>query len=205
MVLEILQLLCQCCNYQKSRNNASFQPPPPLRLCQYKNNETASKIEKELISKIGRKDINKGPLTNMTDGGEGSEGRICTIETRKKISMNCNNKGKNNPKFGKKVTDETRKKISIANTGKKYSDDVNKKKALKGDKNPMHNKSIYSVWLLKFGKEIADEKYKQWKNNVSKNANRKSLYQIWHDKFGKNVADQKYKNLIKKLSKRKKK
>jgi len=31
----------------------------------------------------------------------------------------------------------------------------------------MYNKSLYSVWLAKYGKEIADEKYKNWKINLS--------------------------------------
>lgn len=41
---------------------------------------------------------------------------------------------------------------------------------LLGEKNPMYNRSIYSVWKEKFGKEIADEKYAEWKSNISKSS-----------------------------------
>jgi DNA-binding transcriptional regulator YiaG len=48
--------------------------------------ETAYLLEKFFIKLIGRADKKLGILTNMTDGGEGSVGRICTKETRIKMS-----------------------------------------------------------------------------------------------------------------------
>ena len=44
--------------------------------------------EKYWIKRIGRNDLNLGPLVNMTDGGEGTEGsiRIFNEEHRKKLS-----------------------------------------------------------------------------------------------------------------------
>ena len=52
--------------------------------------EEAKIIEIELISKIGRRDLNKGFLVNQTDGGDGTLGRKleCSQETRFKISLN---------------------------------------------------------------------------------------------------------------------
>ena len=41
-------------------------------------------------------------------------------------------KGEKNGRYGKSVSEETRKKISAANTGKRYSSDINKKKGRKG-------------------------------------------------------------------------
>jgi len=38
--------------------------------------ESALKLEMELISIIGRADLSKGPLTNKTDGGDGTRGRL---------------------------------------------------------------------------------------------------------------------------------
>ena len=71
-------------------------------------------LEKNLISLIGRKNSG-GPLTNLTDGGEGSAGRILSDETKNKIrskaigriksketclKLSKNNSGEGNPNFG---------------------------------------------------------------------------------------------------------
>ncbi len=63
------------------------------------NEDDAIKIEKELILKIGRKDLNKGPLVNTTDGGEGCSGLVHSEKSKKLISESRkgktgNNKGK---------------------------------------------------------------------------------------------------------------
>lgn len=42
--------------------------------------------EVRLIALYGRADLSKGPLTNMTDGGEGLSGALKSEETRKKLS-----------------------------------------------------------------------------------------------------------------------
>jgi hypothetical protein len=59
------------------------------------------------IDRIGRKDLNKGPLVNMTDGGDGLSGSI--------RSENSKLYGKLNPFYGKTHSEETRKKISESN------------------------------------------------------------------------------------------
>lgn len=46
--------------------------------------QDACRIEQTLIAYYGRRDIGAGPLTNMTDGGEGIQN--VSIESRKKIS-----------------------------------------------------------------------------------------------------------------------
>ena len=52
-------------------------------------NEEACNREKWYINRIGRRNLGKGPLVNMTDGGEGSENRITIItkEHREKLSI----------------------------------------------------------------------------------------------------------------------
>jgi len=58
--------------------------------------QAAFRIERELIAKYGRKDLDpvNGLLRNKSDGGEGASGAIVSEETRKKQSES--RKGKNN-------------------------------------------------------------------------------------------------------------
>jgi hypothetical protein len=80
-------------------------------------------IEKSLIENIGRYDLNKGPLTNMTDGGDGPANRIpwnkgLTSETSEKVKQYTikgaiTKTGK--PVFKRRgipLTEETKKKIA---------------------------------------------------------------------------------------------
>lgn len=53
---------------------------------------SASRLERVFIKNIGRLNLATGPLTNLTDGGEGSFGRFCSEKTRQAISDA--NKGK---------------------------------------------------------------------------------------------------------------
>lgn len=76
--------------------------------------------------------------------------------------------GENNPFYGKNHSIETKNKISNKNKGKIYSEEVNKKKALPGSKNGMFGKSIYEVWVEKYGEEVANKKREDWKFKISK-------------------------------------
>jgi len=49
--------------------------------------EDAFEMEKYLISLIGRKDLHKGPLLNMTNGGDGGAGYIFTEEQKRKVTL----------------------------------------------------------------------------------------------------------------------
>jgi hypothetical protein len=74
-------------------------------------------LEKEVIAQIGRLDCKKGPLLNFTDGGEGPAGKILSQESKLKISKS---------KTGKKIgphSDETKKKMSLARKGVKFSEE----------------------------------------------------------------------------------
>ena len=97
--------------------------------------EHAKFLEICLIQVLGRKDLNKGTLLNLTDGGDGrttwSEvqkkehsakitGQKRTQETRKQMSMSAKNASAkrlahpNAGMKGKKQSEETRRKISEA-------------------------------------------------------------------------------------------
>ncbi len=67
--------------------------------------------ERCLISVVGRRDQFKGPLTNLTDGGEGHTGYVVSRATRQKIGLANSNKA---------MHDNTRKAILKANKGNKY-------------------------------------------------------------------------------------
>jgi len=73
-------------------------------------------LERRYIRWYGRKDKGTGLLLNLTDGGEGTSGRIFSQETRKKISIKTAIR-----MFGNIPTKETRKKISKAHMGNQYS------------------------------------------------------------------------------------
>lgn len=62
----------------------------------------AHRIERDLIRSIGRRDLGTGPLCNFTEGGEGSSGRQLSEESRKKMSI---------AKRGKKLSDAHRAKL----------------------------------------------------------------------------------------------
>jgi hypothetical protein len=80
-----------------------------IKIEDYMEEQDAFDLEIEMISLIGRLDLETGPLTNLTDGGEGSSGRLNTKETKEKIS---------NSLKGHKVSEETRKKQSKIKKGK---------------------------------------------------------------------------------------
>jgi hypothetical protein len=59
-------------------------------IIKYKENmseEESFLLEEDLINKIGRKDLKKGPLRNLSNGGEGNGDRKFTDEHRKNLSI----------------------------------------------------------------------------------------------------------------------
>lgn len=59
------------------------------------NEEQAIQREGYWINRIGRRDLNNGPLINQTDGGDGVSGRVCLESTKEKLRLA--NLGKNYP------------------------------------------------------------------------------------------------------------
>ena len=106
----------------------------------------ANNIECVLISLIGRKDLKKGPLLNLTDGGEGNSGVIRSVDYRKKFSKIHKNKI---------VSEETRKKLSALKKGKKLSEATKDKirESHLGKKFSLERKRNISKARIRFFKE----------------------------------------------------
>ena len=87
-----------CDNPHKTRTimkilEAGFEPIIE-KLMENVSEQQAKAEEIRLIALHGRADLGLGPLTNMTDGGEGQSGRIWTEESRQKLIDNHGSKNK---------------------------------------------------------------------------------------------------------------
>jgi hypothetical protein len=95
-----------------------------------RDEQVAFAKECELIATFGRRNIDaNGVLANITSGGEGSCGVICTDEERQRRSARMKGKIRtlahcralSLARMGHVVTKETREKLSLAQTGKQLS------------------------------------------------------------------------------------
>jgi|LauGreDrversion4_2_1035121.scaffolds.fasta_scaffold84356_4 hypothetical protein len=75
--------------------------------------EEACSKEKWWIKFYGRKNINEGPLCNLTDGGEGIVGLVRTEEHKKKQSVAA----KNRPPMSQEIKDKISRTVSLVQTG----------------------------------------------------------------------------------------
>ncbi len=120
------------------------------------NEKEAFELEKELISVIGRYDLKTGPLTNKTEGGEGISGYKWSEEQKIK------NKDRKPSRLGLKTSEEHKQKISKANKGKTWGDNIErvnkfselKKKQCSGENNPFFGKRHSEETLKKISKPI---------------------------------------------------
>ena len=80
--------------------------------------DEACNLEISLIKKIGRLDLGKGTLANLTNGGDGTINRIQTQQEKDKRA---------NSLRGLKRTEESKQKISIAHIGKVFSEESKKR------------------------------------------------------------------------------
>ena len=143
-------------------------------------NKEAVEIEKYLIKYYGRRDLKTGSLVNLTDGGEGTTNLVVSKETRLKNAaaarITKNKKGKRNSpeqilalaKFntgnkyslGRKLSLETREKISLAQKGKTLSQETKNKirDSLKGrvisEENKIKLSKLRSIKVIDTSTEV---------------------------------------------------
>lgn len=149
---------CEKCNKEKFyKSLKAFEKAlkfPTCYLCRFKeNNSNKTRNCPECNTVVVYKNYSAWIQANIRN----SKCSSCDVERLK---------GDRNPFFGKTHSEESKKKISIANTGRKDSEETKEKKrqyALK-HKNGGDN---YKFWLDKFGKDIADEKLKVKKQKLS--------------------------------------
>jgi len=120
--------------------------PIIIKLFENLYEEQALETEIFLIRQIGRDDMNLGPLTNLTDGGDGTSGYTHNDEAKKKMSkshtglrrseetklkISINNarpmKGKPAPNLGKHHPQEVIEKIRQSKLGKPCPNEVKEK------------------------------------------------------------------------------
>lgn len=114
------------------------QKPIAIKIKENLSNKIALSEEMSFIKIIGRLNLNKGPLTNFTDGGDSPGGFNHSEETKNKISKSCIgrkpwNKGGSHSnesiekmrkvKTGKKLSEDTKEKIREARLGSKHSEE----------------------------------------------------------------------------------
>ena len=91
----------------------------------------ASQLEIQYIKQIGRKDLGKGSLVNLSSGGEGAIGVKRSDEQKQKIRLKltgykhskeaCENMGKSRLGKLRPHKEETKRKIGLAHVGKKLT------------------------------------------------------------------------------------
>jgi hypothetical protein len=139
------------------------------------SDQEALNLEIELISKFGRIDLKTGTLCNLTEGGEGSSGRIASEETRRLWSEQRKGKKQTPAQYSancnRVISEETKKKQSEANKGKKLSTDVIAKIALAntGSKRSKETKLLLSQ--QRKGKQTGSDNPAAIKINIYNNLN----------------------------------
>jgi len=150
--------------YTGNKKHLSGFKPKVMKLYENLDYETAIKIEVDIISKIGRSDLNKGPLVNLTDGGEGTinmsqeikdkisekrKGYKHSEEAKEKMKMSRKeyfDAGNTTWNKGREWTPEERLKLTNkSNTGKKFSEEHKKKISKNSKKQMLEGSSVIKL------------------------------------------------------------
>jgi len=163
-------------------------------ILEYCNNDVLVDREEYLIEHLNSLDTRYGYNINPNgDRPPSWSGKTHTEST--KLKMSKVQKGRICTQYMKNIASLTHKGKKISAEQIEFLREKNK-----GEGNPMFGRTPYDVWLEKYGKEVADQKQLEWKENHDKNMKKgvnnhmfgKSLYDIWLEKYGKEEADIRY-------------
>jgi hypothetical protein len=160
--------------------------------------EEALEKEKEFIALYGRRDLGKGTLANMTDGGDGAIGIIQTEESKEKRRLKSIgrkqteetiqlmreiNTGERNPMWGRRGTNNPLFGIKLSEDRRKLLSD--KAKLRLGEKNPMFGKTQSEETRKKISEKAIGRKHTQeTKGKMSKNLKGIRKTEEWKKKIG---------------------
>lgn len=150
--------------------------PIILKLFEFNLESDAYNKEKELISIIGRKRFNKGPLLNVTEGGESNA--IQMIEVRRRDKMEINQKI-SNAKKGVALSEEHKDRLSEAA----------KKKFASGYKQYTKGKTLEECYSFEKALEIKEKLKKSRKNLFDSGYENPNKGKSLEDTLGKERAD----------------
>lgn len=126
------------------------------------NEEVALDLETELISLIGRYDLGRGPLTNLTDGGEGHSGYIISEERKQKLRAQH---------IGLRHTEDAKRKMSESQR-KRYE-------------NPDERRKCVNTWFVDMSSQEREKRLKDYFIG-EKNPN---FGNVWSDEQKKIASD----------------
>lgn len=144
-----------------------------IKLFKMKNWKAALKEEKSLIKKYGRRDNKTGILSNMTDGGEGTTGRIMSEEQKKIVS-----KTNKNRIYTKEQRENLSKKMRIikANVSEKTREKLRQK--FIGKPRPKWMRAMLMENLNRG--RIKSKKFWKSKKGLKRLEKLRELTKIWH-------------------------
>ncbi len=109
-------------------------------------------MECDRISHWGRRDLHKGPLSNMTDGGQGKVGVRDSVETRRKKSMG---------RLGKKHSDATKellRKTRATQPPHRWSNDDKSKMSKTSHFRKNKNKTATEIYGATMAVQLSDKR-----------------------------------------------
>jgi len=112
--------------------------------------------EQEFIKLYGRRNLLQGTLVNMTDGGEGALGNVMSEESKLKISI---------ANTGRVRTEEVKQRLREFNTGKKHSQEHKNNISKGGMGKEISQETRDKISASNKGKVRSDETKEKIKNN----------------------------------------
>jgi hypothetical protein len=160
--------------------------------------EEALEKEKELIALYGRRDLGKGTLANMTDGGDGAIGIIQSQESKEKrrlksigrkqseetlALMREINSGERNPMWGRRGNKNPLFGTKLSIDRRKMLSDMAKQRT--GEKNPMFGKKQTEATRKKISEKAQGRTHtEETKQKMSKNLKGIRKTEEWKKKIG---------------------